>query len=253
MKITVPGCFLTYTSSYSAWFNNFIHYVICHLCLLLALSYSLTGNSRSTYLLCLLNWFLQRTKKSPKTSCLPCQALKACWEVRIPVLVICCYLSGATPMSWSCAGVSGSLRHMVFVEMSWRWDLRYLQCIRKCQGGFETAEKHLPRLLWACFLSASSLCLVKGSKWDRNPLCNSVFLSTFQFVSKRQFCIRRSVLTDEKGPQLGDGGGLTSWPRYITHACLSWGLLTQSCLARWEERKEKWQSGSHKWCEKPAK
>lgn len=71
MKITVSGHFLTYTSSYSVGFNNFIWYKIYHLGLLLALALSLIGNSRSTYLLWLLSWFLQRIKRVPKRSQVP--------------------------------------------------------------------------------------------------------------------------------------------------------------------------------------
>lgn len=48
-----------------------MQYMIYHLGLLLALARSLTGNSRSTCLLWLLSWFLQRIKTSPERSRVP--------------------------------------------------------------------------------------------------------------------------------------------------------------------------------------
>jgi len=71
VKTTISGYFLTYTSSYSVGFNNFIQSVIYHLGFLLALAHSPIGNSGSTYLLWLLSWFLQKIKRPPKRSHVP--------------------------------------------------------------------------------------------------------------------------------------------------------------------------------------
>lgn len=172
MKMTVSGHFLTR----SLRFDNFIHYVIYHLVFFWHWPVGLIGNHRSTSLLWLLGWLLQGIKRSPKWTCAPFAKPWRPAEKQVLVLVVHCYLSGATPASTTMlCQVSGSLRPVVSVltlALGSDTSLMHLE-------SFEAAQKHLFRLLWVCFLFCLPLLSVRSEGARRTEILH---VTPFSFL-----------------------------------------------------------------------
>lgn len=107
--------------------------------------------------------------------------------------------------------------------------------------GFEATQKHLLRLLWACFPFCLPLVCVRSEGASRTEILQVTIFSfvLFNLISISISRVSWNRLMAEKGLQPGTEKGLPSWPQYITCAC-SLGTAQLLCNMKREERRNEY-------------